>query len=107
MRRIMAVRLTNSKEIPLGEVVLGEATASYITDAFFGMCRITGDPTASEQKIAAALRAEVKRSSRNATTSHMVTGGISQTRRSMLTNPMLSSYEYGQYAARVMRRLKL
>jgi hypothetical protein len=60
MRYIMAVRLTNSKEISLGEVVLGEATASYITDAFFGMCRITGDPTASEQKIADALRAEVK-----------------------------------------------
>jgi hypothetical protein len=61
MRRVIAQRLTwGHQPLIIGELALGEATASQIADVFFGMCREMGKPDGREAKVESALRKAVK-----------------------------------------------
>jgi hypothetical protein len=61
MRFAVARRLTQPGDGPLlGEMALGEATAYPIANAFFGICRVTNELDADEQKVASKLRSDVK-----------------------------------------------
>ena len=44
----------------LGELVLGEAGASYVADVFFGMCDFNARWDENERKVAAILRQKLK-----------------------------------------------
>jgi len=62
MRRLIAWRLTIGRDNPmLAELVLGDATASQIADAFFGLCAYVGRFDEAEESIAKNLRNTVKR----------------------------------------------
>src|SRR5579862_2050863 len=61
MRNVVARRLTwGCHPVVLGELTLGEATASQIADVFFGMCKEWSQLDAEEAKVASALRKAVK-----------------------------------------------
>lgn len=62
MRRLVAWRLTIGRDNPmLAELVLGDAMASQIADAFFGLCAYVGHFDEPEERIATNLRNTVKR----------------------------------------------
>jgi hypothetical protein len=66
MRFAVARRLTPPGDGPiLGEMALGEATADPIANTFFGMCRVTNELDADEQKVASELRKTVKAAIKN------------------------------------------
>lgn len=60
MRRVLAWRLSPRRdEFIVGQLAFGEAGASQLANAFFGVCRHVGHPDAKEEKLATSLRKSV------------------------------------------------
>lgn len=60
MRLAIEIRFAKDSNIGEAKIVLGEATADQVANAFFGLCAYVAEPDGEEEKSLAWLREEVR-----------------------------------------------